>query len=281
MHSVTIQITTTFLPDGSAIGSPQHYLNLTAQAADSAFPFVDRDHKIGNFSPYTVAWHLQAQYQFSEHLTVRAKYLESRGSGLVTISTEVVQGQYAYLLAGNGSSVSRQFELTAKVSLQHGNNLYASYVRSLSKGPLNESDTYLSDLSAPFIRGNLYSNRSGDIPNRFLTWGSVALPAKIKIYPTIDWRNGFPYQSLDVYQNYIQAMNSDSRRLPMYFSGDARLSKDIKLNAKYALRPSVSVTNITNHFNALEVHANTADPQYGQFFGNYDRHERFDLDVVF
>ena len=33
--------------------------------------------------------------------------------------------------------------------------------------------------------------------------------------------------------------------------------------------------------NALQVHSNTADSQYGQFFGNYNRHSRFDLDVIF
>jgi hypothetical protein len=71
--------------------------------------------------------------------------------------------------------------------------------------------------------------------------------------------DGFPYQSVDVYQNYVQNMNADSARFPMYFSADARVAKDVKLNSKYTLRPSISVTNITNHFNALEVHANTAD----------------------
>jgi hypothetical protein len=76
-------------------------------------------------------------------------------------------------------------------------------------------------------------------------------------------------------------MKADSARFSMYFSADARVAKDVKLNSKYTLRPSISVTNITNHFNALEVHANTSDPQYGQFFGNYDRHMRFDLDLVF
>jgi len=109
----------------------------------------------------------------------------------------------------------------------------------------------------------------------------VALPWKVKVYPKIEWRSGFPYQSVDVYQNYVQNMNADSARFPMYFSADARIAKDVKLNSKYTLRPSISVTNITNHFNALEVHSNTADPQYGQFFGNYDRHMRFDLDLVF
>ncbi|MCU1222545.1 MAG: hypothetical protein JWQ42_638 [Edaphobacter sp.] len=275
------QIITTYQLDGTVVGTPQHYLNLTSEAAASEFPFVDRDHKIGNFAPYTVAWNLEAEHRFSEHLTMRAKYLESHGSGLVTISPKVVQGQNAFVLVGDGSSKYRQFELTAQLSLQPNNRIYASYVRSLSKGTLNESDTYLGDFSSPFIRGDLYTNRAGDLPNRFLTWGSVALPWKVKVYPMIEWRSGFPYQSVDVYQNYIQSMKADSARFPTYFSADARVAKDIKLNSKYTLRPSISITNITNHFNALEVHANTADPQYGQFFGNYDRHMRFDLDLVF
>src|SRR5579859_1628304 len=275
------QTITTYLPDGSIDGSPQHYLNLTAEAAASEFPFVDQDHKIGNFAPYTIAWNLQAQHQFSRQLTVRAKYLESHGKGLVTISPSVVQGQNAFVLAGNGSSRYQQFELTAQLSLQPGNKIYASYVRSLSKGSLNESDTYLGDFSSPFIRANLYTNRAGDLPNRFITWGSVAFPGRIKVYPMIEFRSGFPYQSVDVYQNYIQSMKADSARFPTYFAADARVAKDIRLNSKYTLRPSISISNMTNHFNALQVHANTADPQYGQFFGNYDRRMRFDFDLVF
>lgn len=275
------QTITTFQPDGSVLGSPQHYLNLTAAAANSEFPFIDQEHKIGNFAPYTVAWNLQAEHQFSQHLTMRAKYLQSQGRGLVTISPEVVQGQNAFVLAGNGSSRYQQFELTARISLPSGNNIYASYVRSLSKGALNESDTYLGDFSSPFIRSNLYTNRSGDLPNRFLTWGSVSLPWKLKVFPMIELRSGFPYQSYDVYQNYVQSMHANSARFPTYFSADARLAKDIRLNSKYTLRPSISTSNITNHFNALEVHSNTADPQYGQFFGSYDRRVRFDLDLVF
>jgi hypothetical protein len=275
------QIITTYQPGGSVLGTPQTYLNLTSEAVASEFPLLDQDRKIGNFAPYTVAWNLQVQHQFSEHLTMRAKYLENHGNGLVTISPQVVQGQNANVLAGDGSSRYRQFEVTAQLSFQPGNKFYASYVRSLSEGSLNESDTYLGDFSSPFIRANLYTNRAGDLPNRFLTWGSVALPWKIKVYPMIELRSGFPYQSVDVYQNYVQNMKAEGARFPTYFSTDARVAKDVKLNSKYTLRPSVSITNITNHFNALQVHTNTADPQYGQFFGNYDRHERFDLDLVF
>jgi hypothetical protein len=82
-------------------------------------------------------------------------------------------------------------------------------------------------------------------------------------------------------QNYIQGTKADSARFPSHFAADARIAKDAKLNAKCTLQPSISIMNITNHFNALQVPTNFADPQYGQFFGNYNRCERFDLDVVF
>jgi hypothetical protein len=76
--------------------------------------------------------------------------------------------------------------------------------------------------AATFIRGNLYTNRAGDIPNRFLTWGSVALPWKVTNYPMIELRSGFPYQSVDVYQNYIQNMKAESGRFPTYFSAEVQ-----------------------------------------------------------
>ena len=49
----------------------------------------------------------------------------------------------------------------------------------------------------------------------------------------------------------------------------------------HSLRFALTVLNMTNHFNALDVHANTGDPQYGVFFGNYQRKFRGDFDVIF
>jgi hypothetical protein len=57
--------------------------------------------------------------------------------------------------------------------------------------------------------------------------------------------------------------------------------RDFKVARKYTLRFSVSVLNALNHFNALDVHANTADPQFGTFFGHYKRRYRADLEILF
>jgi len=39
--------------------------------------------------------------------------------------------------------------------------------------------------------------------------------------------------------------------------------------------------NLSNHFNALAVFANTDGPEYGTFFGTYHRRYRGDFDIIF
>jgi hypothetical protein len=62
---------------------------------------------------------------------------------------------------------------------------------------------------------------------------------------------------------------------------DLRASKDIQVTPKHAIRLSATVTNLTNHFNALEIHSNVTDPQYGRFFGNTNRKFVVDFDFLF
>jgi len=95
----------------------------------------------------------------------------------------------------------------------------------------------------------------------------------------VEWRNGFPYSSVDVAQNYVGTPNLS--RFSNFFSFDSRVSKDIKLSDKYTVRFAVSGFNVTNHFNPLQVHSNIADPAYGVFFGSHKRRFRLDFDVIF
>ena len=100
----------------------------------------------------------------------------------------------------------------------------------------------------------------------------------MQILPIIEYRNGLPYSQYDVLGNYAGIPNS--ARFPNFFSVDARVLKDVKVSPKYTLRFSVTGNNLTNHFNALAVHTNTADPMNGIFFGNYPRRFRADFDVI-
>ena len=103
----------------------------------------------------------------------------------------------------------------------------------------------------------------------------------MRVIPMVEYRTGFPYAITDALQNFVGVPNSDGIRFPSYLSLDARLSKDVKVNAKYSVRLSVSGFNLTNHFSPEAVHGNVADPACGLFFGHRGRRFTADFDVLF
>jgi hypothetical protein len=107
----------------------------------------------------------------------------------------------------------------------------------------------------------------------------VQLPAKFRVAPVVEYRSGFPYTPTDALQNYVGVPNQD--RYPHFFSIDSRISKDIQVNPKYAIRLSLASFNLTNHFNPEAVHSNVADLAYGYFFGHRGRRFTVDFDVLF
>jgi len=183
------------------------------------------------------------------------------------------------VLGGGGKSGYRQFELTARLSLLDNQQVFLSYVHSRTQGDLNEFNNYLGNFPFPVVRPNSFTNLAGDLPNRFLAWGMVRLPWKMRISPMVEWRNGFPYALTDANQDFVGTPNKT--RFPNFFSFDSRVSKDFKLSDKYTVRFSVSGFNVSNHFNPLQVHSNIDDPQAGVFFNTHRRRFRLDFDVIF
>ncbi|HYV05258.1 MAG TPA: carboxypeptidase regulatory-like domain-containing protein [Blastocatellia bacterium] len=272
------QVITTFGPDGTITGV-RRFANITDKAEAGAFPFVFSPHNAGNFSPYSATWNVEVEHPINNMLRVRANFLQSNSFGTIVFTPKTVQGRDALVLSGGGKSGYRQLELTARMTLKDGQQMFFSYVRSRARGDLNEFNSYLGNFPFPVVRPNEYTNLPGDLPNRFLAWGTVSLPWKMRISPMIEWRNGFPFATTNVAQEYVGTPNTN--RYPAFYSVDSRVSKDFKLNDKYSVRFSVSGFNLTNHFNPLDVHSNIDDLKYGVFFGNHKRRFRLDFDVLF
>jgi hypothetical protein len=272
------RVVTDYAPDGSALGDP---LNLTnVLGAGSGSWLSQARHKPGNFTPRSDAWNLQVEQRVMPFFRVRANYTSSHSAGLVTLEPQAVEAS-SLMLMGGGRSAYRQFSITGRLEGKKGQQLFLAYTRSRAQGTLNEFSSYLGNFPLPLIRRNVFSNLRGDVPNRFLAWGTVSLPGDLQLLPILEYRTGFPYAVVDALGDYVGTPNSDRTRFPNYLAADARILKDIKVNAKYTLRFSVSGFNLTNHFNALSVHSNVADPYYGTFFGNYHLRYRADFDVLF
>jgi carboxypeptidase family protein/TonB-dependent receptor-like protein len=273
------QVITTYGPDGEIVDGPRLFHNITDKAETRTNPFVHSSNNVGNFSPYSATWNVEVEHPLTKALRIRANYLQSNSNGVVIFTPKVVQGEDALVLGGGGRSGYRQLELTARFSMKDSQDLFFSYVRSRSTGDLNEFNSYLGNFPFPVVRRNEFTNLPGDLPNRFLAWGMIRLPWRMRISPMVELRNGFPYATVDEAQNYVGLPNTT--RFPLFFSLDARVSKDLRLSDKYTLRFSVSGFDITNHSNPLSVHANIDDPQYGVFFGSHKRRFKVDFDVIF
>ena len=273
------RVVSLFAPDGSLLAPPAAYLNLTGIPPLPQFPLIRGANEPGSFAPHSATFNSQMEHSFSHLFKLRASFTDSRSAGLVTLQPQIVASSNALVLNGGGVSRYRAAEITARFQWSEGQQLFLSYSRSRSQGDLNDFGSFLGNFPLPLIRPNVYSTLPGDLPNRFLAWGRVRLPWNMQILPMFEYRNGFPYAQTDVLGNYVGVPNSS--RFPSFFSADARIIKDIKVSPKYTLRFSISGYNLTDHFNALAVHGNVADPQYGTFFGTYIRRFLADFDVVF
>jgi Carboxypeptidase regulatory-like domain/TonB-dependent Receptor Plug Domain len=274
------QVMTTFAPDGSVLDGPRRYFNITDKAERGNNAFIGGGSNAGNFAPYSGTWNAEVEHTVSPWLRLRGSYLSSNSSGVIIINPKVVQGQDALVLGGGGRSRYRQFELVGKMMFDDGRQqLFLSYVNSRSRGDVNEFNTYIGNFPFPIVRLNQFARGSADLPHRFLGWGVFNLPWKTRLAPIVEYRNGLPFSMIDSGQAYVGEVNS--KRFPNFFSLDSRLSKDFQVSPKYALRFSLSGFNLTNHFNALDVRRNTADPDFGVFFGNSQRRFRLDFDVIF
>jgi hypothetical protein len=280
-NSYPDQVITIYNAQGLPAGPPVRYLNITGQAAESNFPFIGRKQKSGNFAPYSTAWNLEFERTVKRWLVLRAKYLQSHEQDMITLQPEVIQNQPAFVLNSSGWAQTRQAEFTARIGSASPRQFFFSYVRQYAYGDVNDAGSYLGNFPSPVIQPNLIASLPSEIPNRFLLWGSYGnLPKKITLSPHIEYRNGFPYQPTNVYQQWVPT-SGPQYRYPNYFSLDMRVSKDVQVNLQHAVRLSLTVRNLTNHFNPLEVHSNLADPQYGNFFGNYDRKFLLDFDFLY
>ena len=244
------EIITQYNPDGSISAGPYLFKNTLGE--------VFRHHKLifqgpqpGNFSPQSQIWTVRIEQPVTNAVKLRLGYLQNDASGLVIVTTEgpdLTTDTGGYLLSGAGGSKYRQLEATARVRLRsESRQLFFSYVYSRARGDLNDFNNYLGSFPVPIVRPDEIGNLPASMPNRFLAWGVVQLPAKFRVAPVVEYRNGFPFSSIDALQEYVGVPNRS--RFPNFFSVDSRISKDIQVNPKYGVRLSLASFNLTNHFN--------------------------------
>jgi len=275
------QVVTFYDANGDISAGPFFYLNALGEVNTGA-PFVIHKMTPGKFSPRTATGSIQVEQPVTRLLKLRVGYLRSISDGLVTMVSQAPDPETligANELSGSGASRYRQLEVTARLRLSDTRQLFFSYVRNRAHGDLNDFANFVGSFPLAIIRPDRYGRLPGDLPNRFLAWGTVPLPHGFRMAPILEYRDGFSYFETDAAQNYVGIPNRN--RYPYFVSLDSRFSKDIKVNPKYTVRLSLVSYNLTNHFNPEALHSNIADIAYGIFFGSRGRRFTADFDVLF
>ena len=273
---------TRYALDGVTVIDSRHLVNVLVDTPPvEPLDFRDRTSEAG-FVPENLKGNVQIDQVVTDWLDLRGSFTASRTNHIYIVNPELdFRGRSGIVLRSAGQSSYRALELTARIHLPHKNQLFASYVRSRARGDLNDFNSYFGDFGAPVIRPNQYSNLPSDVPNRVFAWGTFNLPRRVTIAPIFEARSGFPYSVRDAAQDFVGVRNPDQTRFPSFISLDAEIAKEFQLTKKYGVRLSLRAFNITNHFNPRDVHANSADPHFGEFFASYHRFFTGGFDIVF
>src|SRR6266700_1279945 len=191
------------------------------------------------------------------------------------ILNPIASGSHGTILRvdNSGSSRYRELEVTARYKFREHDEFTASYVRSSSRGDLNDFNSYFSNFQNPIIQANERSRLPWDVPNRFLFQGEFHVPYRITLVPVLDIRTCFPYSIIDEDRNFVGSRNL-AGRFPKFASLDLQIMRAVSLPgrfSKYRVELGLKVFNLTNHFNPRDFQNNLASDDFGGFSNSVGR----------
>jgi len=279
------RVVTSFDTGGLPVGLPVSYTNAYVGTLDprlaTALP-TETDTTPRNFT-----WNIGLEQQLHKNWFLRVGYLESHSSYLFTVEpfTSQTGGQSFLGLANTGSSLYRELESTVHFTIRGNHELNVSYVRSQTRGSLNNLSSVFIPFEQPVIRQDVYGILPYDVPNRVVAWGIFSMPKKIKFSPIADVHSGQAYSNIDTLQNYVGTPNG--QRFARYLTLDVKVYRLFQVpflgNSKgksHHVRLGFYSLNLTNHGNYNAVYNNVTAPNFGQFAGFLDRRYGAVIDFV-
>jgi hypothetical protein len=281
------QIITPFDTAGLPSGLPVTYTNAYVGALNplmaSSLPTQP------STTPRNFTWNVEVEQELRKNLLLRVGYIDSHTTYLFAVNpfTAAAGGQSFLALTNAGSSHYRELESTARFIFHRTDEIDVSYIRSRTRGDLNNLSAVLIPFEQPVIRSNGYGILPYDVPNRLVTWGIFSLPKNLKFSPIADLHSGYPYSNIDTLQNYVGTPNG--RRFASFFTLDVKVYRQFRIpflgsdhgkGKGHHVRLGFYSLNVTNHGNFNAVYNNVTAPNFGQFAGFLDRREGAVIDFV-
>jgi hypothetical protein len=218
--------------------------------------------------PRSKQWNVELDHTLSPGLEARVNYRERRGSREHIVEPLVRDAEGTLLLSSKGSSLSRELDLTFRISEGEDRELFVAYSKSRTTGDLNNFSTLYQNFRSPLLLENARSRLDLDVPNRLLVWGIWGLPKDIRISPGLEWRSGFPYTSFN--EDFTPSGERNrGGRFPAFLSFDLRVTKGLELFGR-SVRIGFQFFNLASHFNPRDVVSNRGSARFGTFLNSVD-----------
>jgi hypothetical protein len=218
-------------------------------------------------TPEAVAGNIEWDQRFGRRLLLKVNYLQRRGAHEYIVQPDYAAG--VARLTSTGESRYRELEVTARYLGGERRDLTFSYVRSRGEANLNNYDQFYGNVRNPILRNDEYGPVPTDVPHRLLVRGTVALSAKWDFAPVLELRSGFPWSSVNEFQDFVGPRNR-AGRLSRVSTLDFSLSRPWQFK-KYRFRAGLKVYNIFGSASERDVQHNLTSPDYGRFFNPLER----------
>jgi hypothetical protein len=229
--------------------------------------------------PYSLGWTVQFDRELRAGLLFRFGYEQREVYREFYVDPfEPASGGADLRLLNSGRQTYREFLWMLRWQPRERTTIYASYVRSLARGELNDYNQFFGNIPYPLIRANQRGRLGHDAPNRVLFWGVVGLPRKLEFVPILDVHSGFPFSRLDADWDY-EGQRNGAGRFPTFIGLDVKIQYpfDFKFRGhRFQFRAGLKVNNVLNRFNPRDVQQYGGSPNFGGFYNSVGRQFRLD-----
>jgi len=248
--------------DHFQLAEMQHRVSIAYDPKGIASPFATPTAVLiapGLHSPYGVNWNAEWHHEWAPRWVTRINFIQKRGHDQVRLAAVPAPRGFNLQFNSSGKSTYNAVEFSIDRPIRTNLRILASYIYSQAR----ERPSLSIDFPDPSLEKLGLAPAAWNTPHRFVTWGYFPFFLKMAASYATEVRSGFPYSAVDPFNRLIGGYNQ--RNMPVYFSTNASLEKEVPIVFGKRMAIRLGVTNLFNRFNPRFVDTTLGSPTFLHF----------------
>lgn len=246
------RVVSRFNTGGSPFGRPITFRNV-----------IDTELSTPEANVASVEW----DQRFGRRVLLKLAWLNRKGQHEYILNPDPLLGETR--LSSTGGSLYKEVELTTRYLGGERRDLTFSYVWAKGTADLNNYDQFYGNIRNPIIRANENNLIPTDVRHRLLVRGTIGLPGRWDLAPVAELRSGFPWSTLNEFQDFVGPRNR-AGRLPAVRTLDVSITRPWHFK-KYRFRAGLRLYNVFGAEANRDIQNNLTSPFYGTSYNPIER----------